>query len=203
MPVLDRAAFSGRIRVLVHVFVPPHAPEDEQYRYQQLYQQPYGNVNALGVLEQIFAVLNAEQSFGHHNAPVNPALGAHPLASGVRDVTVVLAHRGGYDNSDQNQPARHERVRSGHLEDVLEEKRVQLGRLPKYHQLAQRQYAHVRAFGIEPPDGRPALRRELHHGSFNFPRCCVYVPDARPFVLPHFQHLTDAQPAPYPEPVAD
>lgn len=148
--------------------MPQHATVQEHYGHQHLYQQPHNDIRCLRLAKQITGILNAQYRFAHHNRTVHPALCAHALATRVRDVDVVLAHRWRHEQTDQHQSAGDQRMRWRHLENMLEKERIQFGDLPEDHQLTYAPRAHVRGLGIEPSDRRPAARCELQDGPFDF-----------------------------------
>lgn len=91
----------------------------------------------------------------------------------------------------------------GHLENVLQEERIQFGHLPEYHKLYDSSESHRSGLRIQPPDGRPALRRKLQHGTLYFTRCRRDVLNARPFVFPHLKYLAYLEAHPNAQAIAD
>lgn len=147
--------------------LPEHTSVQEQDGQEHLDHQPTDNVDRLRSLEQPFAVLDAQNRFGHHYRSVHPALGADAFAARVRNVHVVLAYRWRHKQSDEHQPNGDQRMRRRHLENVLQEERVQFGDLPEDDQLADAPEPHVRGLGIQPADARPTARSELENGTLD------------------------------------
>lgn len=146
---------------------PQHASIQENNRHQHLHEQPKNYIQRLRALKQLATILDAQYRLGHHDRAVHPALGAQAFAPRVGDVHVVLAYRWRHKQTNQHQPNGDQRMRRRHLEDVLQEERVQFRHLPEDHQLADAPETHVAGLRIQPAHARPAARRELEHGTLD------------------------------------
>lgn len=201
-PSLDGAVLPRRV-FGAEVLVPQHTANHAAQRDDELDHQPRDYIYCLRSLEQFASVLDTNQGFCHHYAHIYPTLGTDPFARRVRNEYEVLPHRRGHDYPYQSQTYGHQWVRGGQLEHVLEEKRIQLGRLPKENQLTESQDPHVRALRIEPAYRRETFGRKLKHRPFDLARGRVYVFDADPLVFPHLQNLADLQATPDAQTVTD
>lgn len=114
-----------------------------------------------------------------------------------------VPHRRRYNQSNEDQANRDNRMRWRHFKNVLQKECVELGDLPEYHQLWHRQKAHVGRFRVQPSHRRPTHRRKLQHSPFNFTRCRWDIANACPFVFAHFEHFAYFQAAPNAQAVAN
>lgn len=74
-------------------------------------------------------------------------------------------------------------MRRWKLVNMLQEEGIQLGDLPKYHQLAQSDQSHMGAGRIQPSDGCPTAGSKLQHRSLQLASGALDVTDADPSVL--------------------
>lgn len=91
----------------------------------------------------------------------------------------------------------------GHLENVLQEERIQFRDLPEYHKLYDSSESHRCRLGIQPTNGRPTLWCELQHGTLDFARRRRDVLNAGPFVFTHLQDLAYLETHPNAQAIAD
>ena len=155
--LLRPAAASSAVSPLVDAVRGRHARAAHQHDAHQ----PQPHLGELGVAEEVQPELEAEDELGEGDHEEDPALGAQPLAAGVRHVGVVLADGGRRDQPRHQDPRHADGVLSRHREDVLDEEGVELDHLPDEHQLDDGHQPHVGGGGVQPPHVGPALGGEL------------------------------------------